>query len=61
MNLHNKQQFIIAIVANTPYTEQEALLFWDMLNTDSIDLIQALYSNMYAAGYKACLEDKMCS
>jgi hypothetical protein len=61
MNLHKKEQFVMAVVANTPYNKEEALLLWDMLNTDTIDLLQALYTNMYHAGYKACEEDKMCS
>ena len=59
MNLHKKEQFVTCVTANTPYTEEEAYIFWDMLNTDTIDLMQALVGSMYQAGYKACSEDAM--
>jgi hypothetical protein len=59
MNLHKKEQFVMCVVANTPYSAAEALLFWDMLNTDTLDLIQALVGSMYNAGYKAANEDAM--
>lgn len=59
MNLHKKEQFVACVTANTPYTEEEALIFWDMFNTDTLDLIQALVGSMYQAGYKASVEDAM--
>lgn len=49
----------MCVVANTPYSAAEALIFWDMLNTDTLDLIQALVGSMYNAGYKASQEDAM--
>ena len=49
----------MCVVANTPYSAAEALIFWDMLNTDTLDLIQALVGSMYNAGYKAATEDAM--
>lgn len=59
MNLHKKEQFVACVTANTPYTEEEALIFWDMFNTDTLDLIQALVGSLYNAGYKASVEDAM--
>jgi len=59
MNLHKKEQFVACVVANTPYDHKEALIFWDILNTDTLDLMQALCDSLYNAGYKACTEDAM--
>jgi len=59
MNLHKKEQFVTCVTANTPYDTAEALIFWDMLNTDTLDLMQALCDSLYNAGYKASLEDAM--
>ena len=59
MNLHKKEQFVTCVTANTEYSEDEAYIFWDMLNTDTLDLIQALVGSMYQAGYKASVEDAM--
>jgi hypothetical protein len=59
MNLHKKEQFVMCVVANTPYSAAEAVLFWDMLNTDTLDLIQALVDALYNAGYRASQEDMM--
>lgn len=59
MNLHKKEQFVTCVTANTPYSEDEAYIFWDMLNTDTLDLIQALVGSLYNAGYQASQEDMM--
>ncbi len=59
MNLHSKQYFIIAVVANTDYNEEEAERLWEMMTTDTIDLLQEMSEAMYKAGYKASEEDRM--